>query len=87
MSKVQDTQRTIELIEAVQGNAGVGLTRGDIDDIVEVYRRDDSVARIADFIDPSWRITAVRSIQTRTVDAAAKVRDALHAHEAKWGRP
>ena len=84
-TKTEDNIRRIGEIEAVQGNAGVGLTIGDVDDILAIVRSDLlPVARIADVIAQGWRSTADHGAQTLAIQRAVTILDAVRAHDAKY---
>jgi hypothetical protein len=87
MTTTEEKIRRIAEIDAVQSNAGVGLTIGDVEDILTIVRgKWPYIASIADFIDPGWRITTSRSRQSQAIERAAAVREAVRAHDAKHAK-
>lgn len=86
-SKTEGNIRRIAEIEAVQGNAGVGLTIEDVDDILGMVRIGDyPVGQVADILRPDWRIEQSRVIQNKVVERAATIIAAVRAHDAKCAK-
>lgn len=89
MSKTDDTTRTLAYIDAVQDNAGVGLTRGDVDRLIQLARVDHpghSVwAQMLTVLDPGHR-HATDEQQMRVTVRARNVRDAVRTLDELYGR-